>query len=191
MIEKAWLQNQQSSTLNLSHRQVARALQGKTQYRAADTVLNDENHHTGEYIDFLEKNASNPDRPRDIYYALSMIPLFLYGHHAKAIELATQMSESISRVWSARVSYVVYFYSALAHLTMHNDNPTRCYLDNNLETVLKYKDEIDFAKSACDANYGMWALMLEALIFEVRDDHTSALQSFEVSLSSSITARLN
>ncbi|KAL4908014.1 hypothetical protein BDW74DRAFT_148417 [Aspergillus multicolor] len=163
-------------------RQVTRALQGKTQYRVANTVLDDENHITTEYIDFLEKNASNPDRPRDIYNALSMIPLYLYGHHAKAIKLATEMDESISRLWSSRVSYVVYFYAALSHLTMHNDNPTRAYLDGKLEIVLKYKAEIDFARRACDANYAMWSLILEALIYEVQDDHTSALQAFEAAI---------
>ncbi|CBF83405.1 hypothetical protein AN3102.2 [Aspergillus nidulans FGSC A4] len=163
-------------------RQVARALQGKTEYRVADTVLNDDSHITTEYIDFLEKNASNPDRPRDIYYALSMIPLYLYGHHEKAIKLATEMDESISRLWSSRVSYVVYFYAALSHLTMHNDNPTTAYLDGKLDVVLKYKAEIDFARRACDANYGMWALILEALVYEVQDDHTSALQSFEAAI---------
>ncbi|KAL4765426.1 putative sensor histidine kinase/response regulator [Aspergillus foveolatus] len=163
-------------------RQVARALQGKTEYRVADTVLNDDSHITTEYIDFLEKNASNPDRPRDIYYALLMIPLYLYGHHEKAIKLATEMDESISRLWSSRVSYVVYFYAALSHLTMHNDNPTTAYLDGKLDVVLNYKAEIDFARRACDANYGMWALILEALVYEVQDDHTSALQSFEAAI---------
>ncbi|KAL2818829.1 hypothetical protein BJX63DRAFT_428899 [Aspergillus granulosus] len=163
-------------------RQVSRALQGKTQYRHADTVLNDDQHNTDDFLEYLEKNASNPDRPRDIYQALSMIPLYLYGHHEKVIELATGVMESISRLWSARVTYIAYFYSALAHLTIHNDNPSRGYLDGKLDTVMRYKAEIDFVRRACDANYGMWALMLEALLFEVRDDHTSALQSFEAAI---------
>lgn len=167
--------------LTIFCRQVARALQGKTEYKAADTVMNDENHNTAEYLEYLKMNASNPDRPRDIYNALAMIPLYLYGHHEKAIELAAQMDDSICRLWSSRISYLLYFYSALSHLTLHNDNPTKCYLDGKLETVLKYKAEIDFAREACDANYGMWSLILEALIYEVQHDHASALQTFEVS----------
>ncbi|KAL4878703.1 hypothetical protein BJY04DRAFT_195444 [Aspergillus karnatakaensis] len=177
-----WSHDTRGGASLIAVRQVARALQGKTQHQAAHTVFDDENHNTAEYMDFLEKSASNADRPRDIYRALSMIPLYLYGHHEKAIELATEMTESISRLWSARVSYVVYFYSALAHLTMHNDNPTRGYLDGKLETVLKYKAEIDFVRHVCDANYGMWAMILEALIYEVRDNHTSALQAFEAAI---------
>jgi hypothetical protein len=145
-------------------------------------VLNDENHNTCEFLDYLEKNASNPDRPRDIYYALLMIPLYLYGHHAKVTDLAAGMMESISRLWSARATYTVYFYSALAHLTIHNDNPSLGYLDGKLETVLRYKAEIDFVRRACDANYGMWAILLEALLFEFHKDHTSALQAFEAAI---------
>ena len=166
---------------SLAYRQVARALQGKTACRSPDTIMSDEHHHTNEYIAFLDNNASNADRPRDIYWGLAMIPLFAYGHHTKAIQLGMQMMETMPRLWSARVSYVVYFYLALSLLTLHNEYPARGYLDGSLHTVLKYKAEVDFARSACDANYGMWSLILEALICEVRNDHTSAIQSFEVS----------
>lgn len=141
----------------------------------------DEHHNTSEYIAFLENNASNADRPRDIYWGLAMIPLFVYGHHSKAIELGVQMMDTMPRLWSARVSYVVYFYLALSLLTLHNDYPAGGYLDGNMKTVLRYKAEVDFARSACDANYGMWSLILEALVFEVRNDHSSAIRAFEVS----------
>ncbi|KKK18078.1 putative sensor histidine kinase/response regulator [Aspergillus ochraceoroseus] len=174
-----WANDTRGGASLVAVRQVARALQGKTYYREDDLVMSDEHHRTAEYIHFLENNASNPDRPRDIYLALSLIPLFLYGHHTKAIELGTLIMETIPRLWSARVSYVVYFYLALSHLTVHNDYPARNYLGGKLDTILKYKREIDFARSACDANYGMWALMLEALVFEVQGCHTSALQAFE------------
>lgn len=143
--------------------------------------MSDEHHQTSDYIAFLDKNTSNADRPRDIYWGLAMIPLFIYGHHTKAIELGVQMMDTMPRLWSARVAYVVYFYLSLSLLTLNNDYPARGYLDGNLKTVLKYKAEVDLARSACDANYGMWSLILEALVFEVRNDHTSAIQAFEVS----------
>lgn len=144
--------------------------------------MSDEHHHTNEYIAFLDNNASNADRPRDIYWGLAMIPLFAYGHHTRAIEVGMQMMDTMPRLWSARVSYVVYFYLALSLLTLHNDYPARGYLDGGLKTVLKYKAEVDFARSACDANYGMSSLILEALICEVRNDHTSAIQAFEAAI---------
>ncbi|PYI10270.1 sensor histidine kinase/response regulator [Aspergillus sclerotiicarbonarius CBS 121057] len=177
-----WVNDTRGGASLLAVRQVARALQGKTACRSADTIMSDEHHHTNEYIAFLDNNASNADRPRDIYWGLAMIPLFAYGHHSRAIELGMQMMETMPRLWSARVSYVVYFYLALSLLTLHNEYPARGYLDGSLHTVLKYKAEVDFARSACDANYGMWSLILEALICEVRNDHTSAIQAFEAAI---------
>ncbi|PIG81514.1 sensor histidine kinase/response regulator [Aspergillus arachidicola] len=177
-----WVNDTRGGASLLAVRQVARALQGKTGYRNADTIMADEHHNTSEYIAFLENNASNADRPRDIYWGLAMIPLFVYGHHSKAIELGVQMMDTMPRLWSARVSYVVYFYLALSLLTLHNDYPAGGYLDGNMKTVLRYKAEVDFARSACDANYGMWSLILEALVFEVRNDHSSAIRAFEAAI---------
>ncbi|KAF7595847.1 hypothetical protein BBP40_004659 [Aspergillus hancockii] len=177
-----WVNDTRGGASLLAVRQVARALQGKTGYRNADTLMADEHHNTSEYIAFLDNNASNADRPRDIYWGLAMIPLFVYGHHSKAIQLGVQMMDTMPRLWSARVSYVVYFYLALSLLTLHNDYPAGGYLDGNMKTVLKYKAEVDFARSACDANYGMWSLILEALVFEVRNDHGSAIRAFEAAI---------
>lgn len=160
-------------------RQVARALQGKTDFRLAEGVMSDEDHKTEEYMEFLDANSSNADRPRDIYWGLAMIPLFLYGHHTKAIQVGTQLLETTYRLWSVRVSYAIYFYLAVSLLTLHNDYPAQGYLDGNLEIILQYKAEIDFARSASDANYGMWSLLLEALIYEVRNDYSAAIQAFE------------
>lgn len=176
-----WTNDTRGGASLLAVRQVARALQGKTFHHDPNTIMSDEQHCSHEYIAFLENNASNADRPRDIYWGLAMIPLFVYGHHAKTIELGIQMMETMPRLWSARVSYVVYFYLTLALLTLHHEYPAGGYLDGNLKTVLKYKAEVDFARSACEANYGMWSLILEALISELRNDHTSAIQAFEVS----------
>ncbi|KAF9893081.1 hypothetical protein FE257_012492 [Aspergillus nanangensis] len=177
-----WTNDTRGGATLIAVRQVARALQGKTSFKDADTIVSDSHHNSSEYVAFLDTNASNPDRPRDIYFGLSMIPLFVYGHHEKAVELGIRMMETIPRLWSARVGYVVYFYLALSLLTLHNDYPARGYLDGNLKTVLKYKDEVDFARNSCDANYGMWSLILEALIYEVRNDHTSAIQAFEAAI---------
>jgi hypothetical protein len=104
-----WMQDTRGGASIIAVRQVARALQGKTEYRTADNVLSDDEHRTSEYMAYLDANASNVDRPRDIYFGLAMIPLFLYGHHTKAIQVGTRLLETTHRLWSARVSYVVYF----------------------------------------------------------------------------------
>lgn len=177
-----WSQDTRGGASLITVRQVARALQGKTEFRSADDILSDDEHQTSHYMAYLEANASNVDRPRDIYYGLSMIPLFLYGHHIKTVEVGTRLLETTHRLWSVRVSYVIYFYLSAALLTLHNDYPSQGYLDGKMDTILKYKAEIDFARSCSDANYGMWALLLEALISEVRNDHSAAIKAFEAAV---------
>ncbi|KAJ5095338.1 hypothetical protein NUU61_004694 [Penicillium alfredii] len=174
-----WTRDTRGGASLIAVRQVARALQGKTDFRLPEGVMSDEDHKTEEYMEFLDANSSNADRPRDIYWGLAMIPLFLYGHHTKAIQVGTQLLETTYRLWSVRVSYAIYFYLAVSLLTLHNDYPAQGYLDGNLEIILQYKAEIDFARSASDANYGMWSLLLEALIYEVRNDYSAAIQAFE------------
>lgn len=177
-----WAQDTRGGASLIAVRQVARALQGKTDFRSANDVLSDDEHRTSEYMAYLDANASNVDRPRDIYYGLSMIALTLYGHHTKAVQVGTQLLETAHRLWSVRVSYVIYFYLSVALLILHNDYPAQGYLDGKMDMVLQYKAEIDFARSCSDANYGMWALLLEALICEVRNDHSAAIQAFEAAI---------
>lgn len=177
-----WCQDTRGGASLIAVRQISRALQGKTEYRSAEGVMSDEEHRTSEYMHYLDTNASNVDRPRNIYYGLSMIPLLLYGHNAKAIQIGTQLLETVDRLWSVRVVYVIYFYLAVALLTLHNDYPAQGYLEGEMDRILEYKAEIDFARSCSDANYGMWAMILEALICEVRNDHSAAIHAFEAAI---------
>ncbi|KAJ5601674.1 hypothetical protein N7510_011208 [Penicillium lagena] len=177
-----WMQDTRGGASIITVRQVARALQGKTDFRSEQGVMSDGEHNVIEYMAHLNANSSNVDRPRDMYWGLAMMPLFLFGHHDKAVQVGTQLLDTTHRLWSVRVSYVVYFYLAMSLLTLHNDNPGHGYLDGEMDTVLKYKAEIDFARSASDVNYGMWSMLLEALIAEVRNDHTAAIQQYEAAI---------
>ncbi|KAJ5887929.1 hypothetical protein N7495_007970 [Penicillium taxi] len=177
-----WLHDTRGGASLLAVRQVARALQGKTEIRSAENVMSDEEHRTSSYLAYLDANASNVDRPRDIYYGLAMIPLTLFGHHCKAIEVGTYILETAPRLWSVRVKYVIYFYLSISILTLHSDYPDRGHLEGKMKMILQYKSEIDFARRCSDANYGMWSLLLEALIAEARNDHGTATQAFEAAL---------
>ncbi|OQE40931.1 hypothetical protein PENCOP_c005G00711 [Penicillium coprophilum] len=174
-----WQQDTRGGASLIAVQQVARALQGKTEFRSPDGIMSDANHNTSEYMTHLDVNSSNADRPRDIYWGLAMIPLFLFGHHTRAIQVGTQLLFTTHRLWSARVCYVIYFYLAASLLTLHNDNPSQGHLDGKMDTLLEYKAEIDFAREASESNYGMWSLILEALIAEVRNDHSGAIRSYE------------
>lgn len=47
-------------------RQIARALQGKTDTATADTVISDEHHNTAQYMEFINTHASNIERSVNI-----------------------------------------------------------------------------------------------------------------------------
>jgi signal transduction histidine kinase/CheY-like chemotaxis protein len=177
-----WQQDTRGGASLIAVQQVARALQGKTNFRSADDVMSDAEHNTSDFMMHLDAHSSNADRPRDIYWGLAMIPLFLFGHHTRAIEVGTQLLSTRHRLWSARVSYVIQFYLATSLLMLHNDNPAQGYLDGKMDTLLDYKAEIDFARNSSEANYGMWAMILEALIAEVRNDHSASIQGYEAAI---------
>jgi tetratricopeptide (TPR) repeat protein len=176
-----WVHDTRGGAILVAVKQVARALQGKTSWHLPAYVLSDEYHKSDEFMEHLEKHATRADRPRNIYWGLGMIALYVYGHHEKAIEVGSSMMESVDRLWSMRVSYLIYFYLSLSILTQHFDDPSHSQLDSRMEDVLKYKAEIDFARSACDANYGMWSLLLEALLCELREEFNPAVLAYEVS----------
>lgn len=144
--------------------------------------MSDERHNSTELFNFVNEYASSPDRPHDFYWGLAMMPLFVFGHREKIIELGNEMMKTVPQLWSARVAYCIHFYVALSYLALHVENPELGLADEQMENILKHKEIVDFARFSCDANYGMWSLLLEALISEARGDYVSAMQAFEVSL---------
>lgn len=48
--------------MNSPRRQIARALQGKTNTASAATVISDEHHDTAQYMEFINTHASNIER---------------------------------------------------------------------------------------------------------------------------------
>ena len=75
-------------------RQVARSLSGKTFIDSAEAVMSDEEHDTAAYLELIASRSTNPEMPRNIYTSLQLIPLYLYGHYEKALQLGI---ETISR----------------------------------------------------------------------------------------------
>jgi hypothetical protein len=161
-------------------RQVTRALQGKTFIRSADHVVSDEQHDSQKYMAYLSSRVPSP-HILSVYSAITMVPLYLYGYHEKVVEVGMKLTETLHGLWSMRTSALAYFYLSLSLLTMYLDNPNREGLELSLEQVKKYKSEVDFKRSACDANYGMWSLLLEGLICEVKGNYQGTMQAFEVS----------
>ena len=157
-----------------------RALQGKTFTDSPDYVTSDDQHDEQKHIaNIIDRGATC--HSLNIYYSMILVPLFLYGHHEKAVEIGTKMTQTMHGMWSLRSATMTYFYLSLAILTISLDNPSRPVEEDKMEQVKKFKAEIDFKRQLCDTNYGMWSLILDALLYEVNNDFPSTMKSFEVS----------
>lgn len=163
-------------------RQVARSLQGKTYTDSPEMVLCDEEHSTASYMELIDARSSDVERPRGIYNSLRMIPLYLYGHYGKAIQLSNEIVTSVYQLWSMRISRLTLFYaslSLLAQLRESNNNQSR---DTIILTVRKYKASIAQWQIECNANYLMWELLIEAELAEMEGCYGEAIRAYEAAI---------
>ncbi|EED19860.1 sensor histidine kinase/response regulator, putative [Talaromyces stipitatus ATCC 10500] len=177
-----WTRDVRAGVLLIAVKQVTRALQGKTSWRNPDLIMTDDQHSTIEYMEHVCRHSMRADRPYNIYWSYAMIPLYAYGHYDKIIELGTGMMESIERLWCMRVSHLTHFILPLAILTKHIDNSNTGGLEEYMRLVLKCKEIIDLSRKACDVNYAMWALLIEALMHEHEKKFNSAVQAYEAAI---------
>ncbi|KAM5429440.1 Chk1 protein kinase [Microsporum canis] len=174
-----WAHDIRGGVSIVAARQAARALQGKTIASSADLALSDAYHDDQRYQAELMERL--PGRPHVLvmYRSIIFIPLYAFGHYSKIMELGAEMIDELRGVFSLRLATQVYFYLSLATLSLHLEDPQRPDLESSINTVERYKKEIDYMRNACDANYGMWSLLVKALLCEVRKDFQGALVAFE------------
>ena len=180
-----WAPDLRGGVMLVSVRQVARALQGKTQVSSARTVMSDEDHDSEEYMQRMAKSGAEIDRPRDMYNSLMMIPLYLFGFYDEAIQLGKDLVPTADRLWSMRTNRLVYFYFSLSLLAKHRDDlraETSADTDHILAEIARYKDKIDAWQVECDVNYAMWSQLIEAECREIKEDFNGAIQHYEAAL---------
>ena len=163
-------------------RQVARSLQGKTFTESPDMVMSDEEHNTAGYMELINARSSNNERPRDIYNSLRMIPLYLYGHYEKAIQISDEIVTSIHQLWSMRISRLTFFYASLCLLAQLREGSSDLDREATLIKVKNYKACIAQWQVECNANYLMWELLIEAEVAEIEGQYGSAIQAYEAAI---------
>ena len=163
-------------------RQVARSLQGKTYTDSPEMVLCDEEHSTADYMELIDARSSDVERPRDIYNSLRMIPLYLYGHYEKAIQLSNEILTSVYQLWSMRISRLILFYASLCLLAQLREGNIDHGRDTIILTVRKYKARIAQWQTECNANYLMWELLIEAELAEIEGDYGEAIRAYEAAI---------
>ena len=163
-------------------RQVARSLQGKTYTDSPEMVISDEEHCTADYMKLIAARSSDVERPRDIYNSLQMIPLYLYGHYEKAIQLSNDIMTSVHQLWSMRISRLTLFYSSLSLLAQLREGEHDHDRGPITNTVRQYKARISQWQIECNANYLMWELLIDAELAEIEGHYGEAIRAYEAAI---------
>ncbi|CAO2654203.1 Nn.00g109360.m01.CDS01 [Neocucurbitaria sp. VM-36] len=179
---KNWHRDLRGGVFLMACRQYSRALQGKTGTGDASFVFSDEEHDEANYVDFLEKTASNPKRPKSFYLATKLPVLVLFGYIPEAVALGEMLLPMLSSLWSERLNYSVRYYLSLAYMATLRDEPKHAQRENMIQHV---QDTLQLLETCCtitDVNYRGWLHLLIAVLAEVNVDPPSALQNYEAAM---------
>ncbi|KAH8727929.1 hypothetical protein GQ44DRAFT_769990 [Phaeosphaeriaceae sp. PMI808] len=179
---KNWHRDLRGGVLLMASRQYARALQGKTQLSDASLVFSDKEHNSAEYIDYLEKTATNSKRPKSFYLAMQLPILVLHGYVSDAVKLGELLLPMLSSLWCQRLNYAVKYYLSLSYVTTLRCEPKH---DRREEMISFVQDTIKLLEVCCtitDVNYRGWVHLLMAVLAEVQCDPPSALQNYEYAM---------
>ncbi|KAL8941410.1 MAG: hypothetical protein Q9216_002255 [Gyalolechia sp. 2 TL-2023] len=177
-----WSKDLRGGTYLTAIRQTSRALQGKTWFQSAETVFSDAEHDSEKYLDYVVVHASNPERPRDFYNSLMMIPLYLFGFYDKAIEVGSVTAATIHQLWSVRNSRLNLFYLSLSLVAKFRDEPSRAGKTDVLEQVRGFKCQIDAWQTESSVNYLMWSLLIEAEVADLTGRYDEATHCYEAAI---------
>ncbi|KAJ9648953.1 Chk1 protein kinase [Coniosporium tulheliwenetii] len=176
-----WDQDLRGGVMLVSVRQSARALQGKTNWRTGD-VLSDAEHDSVQYLEFMDTNSSNPQRPRTFYLSCLLPVLFVYGFIAEAIDVGEKLLPMCEGLWSMRTSYSNLFYLSLSYLEILRREPTRPDKDELLQRVGSYVGKIRSCTSVNDVNYRHWLCALDAELANFMGEGHKATSMYEAAL---------
>ncbi|KAK1595981.1 hsp90-like protein [Colletotrichum navitas] len=186
-----WHRDTRGGTLLISIRQACRALQGKTRTTEPLEVMTDEQHNSANYKSWLEANTQNGNRSILWYESIEIVPLFIYGHYDRAIEIGQACFETIQNLWSARNSRLVMFFYGLAlagsMLRKLNDprldpNSLTNETDTTLHKLRELTKRIKEWEVYTEVNYMSWSKILEAQIAELTEDYGGAIKLYEEAL---------
>ncbi|KAF4301373.1 hypothetical protein GTA08_BOTSDO10712 [Botryosphaeria dothidea] len=179
---KDWQEDLRGGVFLISARQHARALQGRTSAKDPDQVHCDPEHKTSDYINFIETRASNPKRPKTIYYSYVLISLFRFGHYEAAISLGEMLLPMMEGCWCMRIYYSNLFYLSLAYIAACRENVEREGRESLIQRVCSFMEKIRVVANYNDVNYRTWLAILDAEYHDFIQEHARAATLYETAL---------
>ncbi|KAF4633384.1 hypothetical protein G7Y89_g4736 [Cudoniella acicularis] len=175
-----WGQDTRGGTMAIAVRQVCRALQAKTNIENPAEVMSDEQHNSLHYKSWLKSALKSSDRSILFYETMEMVPLFLYGHYDKAIEIGTSSLQRVDLVWSARNTRYLMFFQGLALCGLmwsKLQDPRRSLNNDQLRSAAESP-----STTLPSEEHLPWSKLLAAQCAEMMGDHGKALAYYEESL---------
>ncbi|KAK4240242.1 hypothetical protein C8A03DRAFT_42196 [Achaetomium macrosporum] len=187
-----WHLDTRGGTMLIAVRQVCRALQGKTRASKPLEVMSDEHHDAITYKNWLMAHTKNGGRSLLLYETMEIVPLFLYGHYERVIEIGKACQERGHLLWSARnTRLTMLFYGlALAGSVMRQQQDFRSPGEEALkslveETVCEIEElnrKIKDWQAVDNVNYLAWTRLLDASVSELLGNHGTAIRLYEEAL---------
>ncbi|KAK3943473.1 hsp90-like protein [Diplogelasinospora grovesii] len=186
-----WHLDARGGTNLIAIRQVCRALQGKTRASEPLEVMSDEQHNATSYKTWLDASTNNGGRSLMFYETVEIVPVFLYGHYQRAIEIGKTCYENSCVLWSSRnTRLAMLFYGlALAGVILRQQQDPRpqpddykAQVDETLQKLEELNKKIKDWQVVNPVNYLAWSKLLDAQVAEVLGDHGLAIQQYEEAL---------
>ncbi|KAK4162260.1 Two-component system protein A [Cladorrhinum sp. PSN259] len=188
----SWHLDTRGGTVLIAVRQVCRALQGKTRTSNPLEVMSDEQHDAPTYKKWLLSHTNNGGRSLLLYETLELIPLFLYGHYERTIEIGKGVLENADLLWSARnTRLAMLFYGlALSGMVLRRQQDPRTpagsdskkKVEETVRQVEGLNKRIKDWQAANDVNYLAWSKLLDAQVSEMLGNHGTAIRQYEEAL---------
>lgn len=186
-----WYYDTRGGALLLVVRQVCRALSGKTRTREPQDILSDESHHASSYKNWLGGRTQHSNRSMLLYESLELVPLFLYGHYERAVEIGKRCLDNLQMLWSARNSRLVLLFYGLSRTgqllrLMQDPRSTpadyRPQIDQVLQELRSFVQMTKDWATVSSVNYFIWYKLLEAQVAELTDDYGDCVMAYEEAL---------
>lgn len=181
-----WPQDRRGGVFLTGVRQYCRAMQGKTNYRVASDVLDDEHHTAASYVSWLQSSASHPSMPIAIYSSYRMAALYRFGHYKEAIELGERLLQDADDLWCSRYIYLNFFFLSMSLLASLREESEQADRDSILERVSNYRAKIEIASSGNPVNYVPLLKLIDAEVADAQEKYGSVLQYYEAAVNHAI-----
>lgn len=181
-----WQHDRRGGVFLTGVRQYCRAMQGRTNYRLASGVLDDDYHTTASYVNWLQSSASHPQRALAIYSSYRLAALYHFGHYTEAIELGERLLEDADGLWCSPYNYANLFYLSMSLLSSLREDTQQLNRDEIVERVANYRAKIEVASSVNPVNYIPFLKLIDAEVADTLERYGSVLQHYETAVNHSI-----